>query len=287
VYGSSRVLAVIGKMPTMMLCALLPATTLSGPLAGAGSVPVLLYDYQFTGTNGTVANSAPGGAAVTLTLSGNWQPVPDGVQFSGNTTGEWSVAYGRPTSGYTLNEPPAAAVGFGSRFTYEAPANGICFSDTPNITQIGRYASNDSQAKIQLSSCGTSQTNVMVECRFSGSLTPPGAAPVVSTLPLVGGDTYVAKCVKSPDQPDNTATITLSVTDLDAVSGEKKAIDTFVVPAIGSMRTTQYISVGNKYPLPPPADNTDQFNGTVTSTDYCAGPPAQVLTCLSANLPTH
>ena len=283
-YGSSRVPTAIKKIAVVMLCALLPVTLLASPLAEAASVPTLLYDYQFIGANGTVVNSAPSGVPAPLTLSGNWQPVPDGVQFSGNTTGEWSVAYGRPTSGDTLNEPPTVTVGFGSEFTYQAPANGTCFADTPNITQIGRYHVHDSQAKIQLSSCSTSRANVMVECRFSGSLTPPGTPPVVSTLPLISGDTYVATCMKSPDRRNNTAAITLSVTDLGAAKGEKKVVDTFTVAAIGYMQSTQYISAGNKYPLPLPDNNTDQFNGIVTNAAFCAGASAEVSTCLSANL---
>jgi hypothetical protein len=271
----------------MMLSGLLPAALLAGPQATATSLPTLLYDYQFTGTNGTVINSAPGGVAAPLTLSGEWQPVPTGVQFNGDTSGQWSVAYGKPTSGYTLNEPPTAAVGAGSEFTYQAPAQGTCFSDTPNITQIGRYYPHDAQAKIQLSSCNDSQTNVMAECRFSGSLTPSGTPPLVSTLPLVSGDTYVVKCIKSPDQLYSKATVTLSVTDLDATQGVKKVVDTFRVAALGSMKTTEYISAGNKYPLPLPADNTDQFIGIITTAAYCAGTTTDVGTCLSASLPTH
>lgn len=265
----------------------MPVASLAGPQATVTSVPTLLYDYQFTGTNGTVVNSAPGGVAAPLTLSGNWQPVPTGVQFNGNTAGQWSVAYGKPASGYTLNEPSTAAVGVGSEFTYQAPATGTCFSDTPNITQIGRYYPHDAQAKIQLSSCNDNQSNVMTECRFSGSRTLSGTPPLVSTLPLISGDTYVVKCIKSPDQLYNKATITLAVTDLDATHGEKKVIDTFRVAALGRMQTTEFISAGNKYPLPPPADNTDQFIGIVTTVAYCAGTPTDVGTCLSASLPTH
>jgi hypothetical protein len=285
VYGSSRVLTVIQKFIVIMLCALWPAALLASSMAEATSIPTLLYDYQFTGATGTVINSAPGGVVAPLQLSGNWQSVPTGVQFTGNTTGEWSVADGRPTSGYTLDEPPSMAVGFGVNFTYQAPVNGTCFGDTPNITQIGRYHEHNAQAKIQLSGCSTSETNVMTECRFSGSLTSPGTPPVVSTLPLISGNTYVVSCVKSPDQRNNTASITLSVTDVDATRGEKKVVDTFTVGAIGYMQTTQSISAGNKYPVPPPGSNTDQFNGIVTSTTYCAGTSAEVNVCLSANLP--
>lgn len=284
-YGSSRVLTVIKKFRIAMGSGLLPAVLLMAPQPTA-SIPTLLYDYQFIGSNGTILNSAPGGAAVPLTLSGDWQSVPAGVRFTGNTSGKWSVAYGRPASGYTLDEPSTAAVGFGSKFTYWPPANGTCFGDTPNIIQIGRYALNAAQAKIQLSSCAASKTKVMAECRFGGSLTSSATPPVVSTLPLIDGDRYVVKCTKSPDQPNGSTTITLAVTDLDATTGVKKVVDTFKVAAIGNMRTTQYISAANKYPLPPLADNTDQFNGVITIAAFCAGTPTAVSTCLSANLPT-
>jgi hypothetical protein len=277
----------IKKFPVMALGALWPIALVAGPPAGLTGIPTLLYDYQFAGTSGIVINSAPSGVTAPLTLSGSWQPVSSGVQFSGNTTGEWSVADGRPTSGYTLNEPPAVAVGAGSKFTYQAPADGTCFGDTPNIAQVGRYHLHATQAKIQLSDCSTSRTKVEAECRFAGSLTPPGAPPVISTLPLVSGDTYIVTCVKSPDQPNNTTKITLSVRDLNAIRGEKKVVDTFMVTAIGYMQTTQFVSAGNKYPIPPPNHNTDQFNGIVASAAFCAGTSTQVSDCLLSNLPLH
>ena len=51
------------------------------------------------------------------------------------------------------------------------------------------------------------------------------------------------------------------------------------------MRSRFYISAGNKYPLPPPAQNTDQFNGHMTRTVYCAGTMVDVTGCLRAYLP--
>jgi hypothetical protein len=60
--------------------------------------------------------------------------------------------------------------------------------------------------------------------------------------------------------------------------------NTFSVHVLGYLRTTSYINVGNKYPLPPPARNTDQFNGTMTRVVFCAGAPAAVGRCLAAHL---
>jgi hypothetical protein len=42
--------------------------------------------------------------------------------------------------------------------------------------------------------------------------------------------------------------------------------------------------VANKYPLPRPASNVDQFNGGVNSTVYCVGTVAAVTSCLSTSL---
>jgi hypothetical protein len=262
------------------------AALISGPgPASATTAPALLYNYQFTGTTGTVVNSAPDGPQVSLKLDGTWSSVKSGVKFSGNTTGHESVAYGEPTSGDTIDEPATAAIGFGTRIQYESPAGGTCFKGTPNITQIGLFSSKPApaQVKLQFSNCGTSSTQVMAECRFAGSLTkdPSTDPPVVSTVPLVGGDVYTISCIKSADH-SGKATITLSVTPLKT---GLTTTDTFTVNAVGSLKTNQYISAGNKYPLPAPADNTNQFNGIMTSTVYCAGTGTQVSSCLAANLP--
>src|ERR1700733_6931702 len=120
---------------SILVIAVSAAAVIGGP-ASAGSASTsaasaLLYDYEFAGTTGTVVNSAPDGPDVPLTLQGDWSRVPGGVDFSGNTTGESSVAYGNPVSGDSLNEPPRAAVGFGARILYYGPASGTCFGDTP------------------------------------------------------------------------------------------------------------------------------------------------------------
>jgi hypothetical protein len=262
---------------------------LAGPAAATSGSTPLLYDYEFKGTTGIVSNSAPYGPVVPLTLWGTWKPVAAGVHFSGDTSGHASVAYGRPSSGYTLKVPRSAAVGFGARIVYYAPATGTCFPDTPNVTQIGRYSAHsvDAQLKLQLSSCTDSRAHVMAECRFTGALTASNAPPVVSTLPLINGDAYNISCMKSPDSPSGTATIKLTVTNLSPGSGSQKVTNIFTVPALGFLRTNQYISVGNKYPLPASAQNTDQFNGDITRVVYCSGGPAKVSACLAIHLPAR
>lgn len=255
----------------------------SGPSAvTAGAVSALRYDFSFAGTTGTVGNTAPQGPGMRLTLSGAWWRVPGGVHFSGNTTGRHSVARGRPAQGYTLNTPATAAVGFGVRFWYRKPATGTCFGDTPNVTQIGRYGLHiaASQVKLQLSSCTVSQTQVFMECRISGAGSSPDTPPVVGTVPLVNGAGYDVSCTKSPDSDGNTV-ITLRLVSL--ATGEP-TVNTFTVPAVGHIRSTQYLSAGNKYPLPAPADNTDQFVGNMARAVYCTGPLGNVQRCLSAYL---
>ena len=128
----------IKRSPAMVLSLLAPIMLLPSPAVSSGN-SALRYDYEFKGTHGTVINSAPTGPAANLTLYGSWTPVPDGVHFSGNTSGNASVAYGRPAKGPAINTSATEAAGFGTRIVYNAPANGTCFSDTPNIMQIGRY----------------------------------------------------------------------------------------------------------------------------------------------------
>lgn len=277
----SHVLMTIKRSPAMVLSLLAPIMLLPSPAVSSGN-SALRYDYEFKGTHGTVINSAPTGPAANLTLHGSWTPVPDGVHFSGNTSGDASVAYGRPAKGPTINTSATEATGFETRIVYNAPANGTCFSDTPNIMQIGRYSPSgpSGQAKIQLSSCAERRKSVVIECRFAGSLTASNAPPVESTLPLINGDAYNVSCRKSPDQANNTATITLTVTG----PGRKAVTNTFTVPALGRLRTRDYFSVGNKYPLPAPASNTDQFKGDVTRAVYCSGPTESVRSCLAAHL---
>ena len=138
---------------------------------------------------------------------------------------------------------------------YNRPAGGQCFADTPNLTQIGRFGPRSAQAKIQLTSCATSTTQVMMECRFAGGMAAPASDEVVSTLPLVNAAEYHVSCVKSPDTSGKT-TVTLKVTRIPA---GQTVTTTATEPAMGALKTREYVSAGNKYPLPAPAANTSQF----------------------------
>ena len=145
-----------------------------------------------------------------------------------------------------MNTPATRAAGFGARIVYNAPASGTCFSDTPNIMQIGRYSPRAAagQVKIQLSSCAEAQNKVVLECRFAGSLTASHAPPVASTLPLINGHAYNVSCRKSPDRAKNAAIITLTVTNLNAAKGRRTVTNTFTVPALGYLRTSGLLQRG-------------------------------------------
>jgi hypothetical protein len=255
----------------------------AGATASASGSSALRYDYEFAGSTGTVSNSAPTGPALPLTLVGTWSPAADGVHFGGDTSGNRSVGFAQPATGFTLNVPATTAVGFGARFVYAAPTTGLCFGDSPNITQVGRFAAKTAQAKIQLSKCADNKTHVVTECRFAGSLTPSSVLPVRSTLPLVDGHAYDVSCIKSADKAGN-ATVTLAVTDL-SVAGSGTVTNVFTVRALGALKTSQALSAGNKYPMPAPAKNTDQFVGDLTRVVYCAGTSPDVTSCLTAFLP--
>ena len=271
----------VAKVLVVAVVAVAAGSLVTGPAAaGTARAAVLLYDYHFAGTTGTVKNSAPSGPHVSLKLSGSWSAVKGGVHFSGDTSGHESVAYGKPASGYTLDEPSSAAVGFGALVRYNAPASGNCFRSTPNLTQVGRFGPNSPQAKIQLTSCAVSTTQVMMECRFAGGKVAPTNDKVVSTLPLVNDAKYSVRCVKSPDTNGKT-TVTLKVTD---ISTGHTVTTTGIEPAMGALKSKEYISAGNKYPLPQPAANTSQFNGDMFTAVYCAGTPAEVNGCLAAQL---
>jgi hypothetical protein len=270
----------------LAFCVVASLTAFGGASAGtaaASASSALLYDYEFAGATGTVSNSAAGGPALPLTLVGTWSPAADGVHFSGDTRGNRSVGFAKPAAGFTLNVAATTVVGFGARVVYAAPTTGVCFGDTPNITQIGRFAATTAQAKIQLSKCADNKTHVVMECRFAGALTPSSVLPVRSTLPLVDGHAYDVSCTKSADSA-STATVTLAVTDL-SVPDSATVTNTFSVRALGALKTSQALSAGNKYPMPAPAKNADQFVGDLTRAVYCAGTSNDVASCLSASLP--
>jgi hypothetical protein len=280
-----RVPAVLGKSSVVIAVTLAASPLLMG-LAAAKTTTTssaLIYDYQFKGTTGTVTNSATGGPVAPLTLTGSWSNSPNGVHFSGDTTSKESVGYAKPATGRTLSAGSGQAVGFGAQIVFQGPKGATCFTNTPNVTQIGKYSSTgpSAQAKLQESGCGTSTHKVLLQCRFTGSKSAPTAPSVSNKLPLVSGNTYDVTCMKSPDTKKGTANITFTVTNLKT---NKTLTNHFSVPAIGAMNTSEYLSVGNKYPMAPQASNFDQFNGGVNSTFYCVGSTADVSTCLSSSL---
>jgi hypothetical protein len=280
-----RIHKITGNVFAVTLSVLAGSTALAGPSAASTTAAsALLYNYGFKGTTGTVPNSAPNGPAAPLTLTGAWKPVTQGVHFGGNMSGRQSVAYGRPASGYTLNEPASAAIGVGTRIVYQAPPPGTCFAGAPNITQIGLYSATHAaaQAKLQESGCSVSTTQVMIECRFTGAKSASTTPPVTSTLPLVNSRAYNITCVKSPDMSNGTTTITLTVT---RIKGRLTVTNKFTVPAMGALQTKQFVTAGNKFPLSKPAKNIDQFNGDMTRTIYCAGTLAAVNSCMATYLP--
>jgi hypothetical protein len=222
---------------------------------------------------------------VKLKLAGSWTRELHGVHFAGNTSGRNSVGYAAPTSGDTLDVPATAALGFGVHLVYRAPSTGRCFGDTPNITQAGRFAAGNAQVKIQLSKCADRANDVVMECRFAGALTPATVFPVISSRHLISKHSYVVRCTKSPDS-GGRATVTLSVSDVTPGHKVSTTRNSFHVAATGALVTTKALSVGNKYPVPVGADNTDQFVGTIDSVVYCAGSLGNVRNCLTQHLPT-
>ncbi|HKX73493.1 MAG TPA: hypothetical protein VJM32_05740 [Candidatus Saccharimonadales bacterium] len=256
-----------------------PAVSVS---AGA---PGSLYSYALNGSSATVANTAATNAGVNLTLLGNWSQSTFGVQFQGNTTNQQSVAYAKPASGSTINIPASQAFGGSVLFKYQAP-NAGCFSDSPNISQIGKYGSGLTQFKFQLSNCGKSQTAVFPQCRVAGS---SGASnPVTGTQALTNGATYILQCIKSPDPASGSASLQMNLTKIDSVNGNATHTNTFAITRTGTLNSTQYLSVANQYPLKSQVNNTDQFNGEIAMLAYCTGSTiANAKTCLDTEVPAQ
>ena len=262
---------------------IIPALLSSGGLAAADG-PTALYSYNFLGTSGTVANTGNYNPTLSLALLGSWTPSATGANFAGDTVSQQSVAFAKPATGYSLNLTAAQTVGFGAHFTYLAPTNG-CFADSPNITQIGRFAANTAQAKLQYSNCTKGATSEYIQCRFAGVLTPTSVLPIISTQALQNGSKYVVTCVKSADN-GQTATVTLSVTRLGGSYGNVTTVDTYTVAATGALQTKAAVSVANKYPLPSISNNTDQFVGDMAKVAYCGSSLASdVTSCLTTELP--
>jgi hypothetical protein len=260
------------------------ASVLSGGADAA--TPNSLYSYDFRGvTTGVVPNRAATNGTVNLNLQGTWSPASVGAQFTGDLVGSQSAGWARPTTVPTINLKAPVALAFGVAFTYQAPINATCFKDSPNLTQIGRFGNLVTQAKLQLSNCGKNKLATYVQCRIAGGSTPSTVTPVTNTQALVNGASYIATCAKSPT-PSGQTQINLQVTRIDSVAGNYVVGNSFTQPATGIMRSTQYLSVANKYPLAAPDKNSDQYSGVISKVAYCKGNVyADALTCLNAELP--
>jgi hypothetical protein len=240
---------------------ILGATAAQGT-TGAQSV----YSYRLDGSASHITNRGVT-AGVPLNLIGNWSAAAGSVRFDGDLVSRRSVGEARPASGPTLRVDSASqGVGAAIAFTYRAPAKG-CFADSVNLTQIGRFATNLTQVKIQLSKCkdGGSTT---VQCRMTGNVSSSSTLPSRNSLGLVNGVSYIAECLKGPDPGSGSATLAIRVTRVDT----GQLVQTLhAIPRTGTMSSTQYLSVANKYPLPSPGSNTDQFVGEVSHVAYCTG----------------
>jgi len=258
------------------------------PSASATPTPNSIYSYTLTGVSGTpVPNAAAANTAVALKLQGTWAPSEFGVHFAGNRSNAMSVGFAKPSSGNTLYVPAAYALGATVEFRYEPPVSGgSCFSDSKNITQIGRYGGGLSQLKIQLSSCTGNKLSVFPECRMAGANSTTSDVPKRGTQALIAGETYVVRCYKGPDPASGSATLTLVTTHIDSVNGNTSTVNNFLITRPGLMSSTAYLSVANKYALPGQSNNTDNFNGDVAKVAYCkATTLAAMTTCLTTEVP--
>lgn len=248
-------------------------------------VPGSLYSYAFDAP--TFRNPVPNAAAanpdVQLRLAGSWSRSPHGVRFAGDLDGDQSVGYARPEGGDTLSVPGEDSLGFGARFHFEAPTDGGCFDDSRNLTQIGRFGDGLSQLKLQLSSCERSGSEVYPECRIAGENSGVLDLPVAGTRPLVDGAEYVVSCAKIPVPILDRTIVKLETLRVD--TGEK-TVDSYPLTNPGRIRSEGHLSVANKYELPAPADNTDQFVGEIGKVSYCSAESAVLLrVCLGLELP--
>jgi hypothetical protein len=241
-----------------------------------------LYSYDLSTVSGSaVANAAATNAAVSLQLVGSWSTDPLGVLFTGDQASEQSVGTARPSSGYTLNVAETRAVGVAIRFRYAGPQTGTCFTDSPNLTQIGRYGTRIAQVKLQLSNCGINKTSVFPQCRIAGGKSSSPVWPRTSSRALVDGTTYVVYCFEGVPS-GGTRTLFLRTTPV----GSPMTSNQWAFPTPGAITSYSYLSVANKYPLPSQSNNTDQFNGAVAKVAYCSGPtPGVVSTCLMREVP--
>lgn len=268
----------IGLLALMLL--VLPASTAQAAAQGS------LYSYTLDGSSTSFTNAAAANSNVSLNLLGDWSQTAFGVLFEGNTVNTQSVGYAKPATGNTINVASSQAFGGSVMFKYQAPTSGTCFSDSPNIMQIGKFGTNLTQFKFQLSNCGKNKTAVFPQCRVAGN---SGANnPVTGTQSLVDGTTYVLQCVKSPDPVSGSASLQMNLVKIDTVNGNVTNTDNFAINRTGTLSSTQYLSIANQYPLKLQSNNTDQFNGEVSKIAYCSGATQAIAKeCLDTEVPVQ
>jgi hypothetical protein len=268
---------------TMRIVALIAILALQVPLisnlgSASAASPSSLYTFDFRNTNGSLPNLAASNTTAPMTLVGSWVSDSSGTQFSGDKVSTSSVGYAKPIAGSTISATASESVGATALYTY----TGGCPTDSQNISQIGSFATNVSQVKLQISKCRSGL--VYPECRIAGSLTPQTAYAVRGTTPIQANTTYRQTCTKSPD----TATSSTLVMELVRISqnGNQTFSNSFTIPRTGSIQSTSHLSVANKYPLPSQTNNTDQFSSKVVRVSYCkAANLADAQTCLSEEVP--
>ena len=114
------------------------------------------------------------------------------------------------------------------------------------------------------------------QCRVAGAKTPKGAAPVTGSGTVQPGRRYVLECIKASDV-GGSASVTIRLTDVAAGTTTKTAS----IPDTGRIASSKPLSVANKYPMPKPSQNTDQFRGLVRRVEVCSGTSvAEVRSCL-------
>ncbi|HEU4914305.1 MAG TPA: fibronectin type III domain-containing protein [Candidatus Saccharimonadales bacterium] len=279
-----RQLAIQGRRVLIGVCALVFVGGVLPLWQARAAAPGSLYSYTLDGSSATIANNAASNNGVSLTLQGNWSQTSFGTRFEGDLSSKQSVGYAKPASGNTINVPTTQAFGGSVLFKYQKPASGNCFSDSPNITQIGKWGTNTTQFKFQLSNCGKSQTAVFPQCRVAG--TSGANNPVTGTQALVDGQTYILQCIKSPDPASGNANLEMNLTKIDTVNGHTLQANSFSIAPTGPLTSVQYLSVANQYPLKSQTNNTDQFNGEIAKLAYCTGTNiAAAKSCLDAEVP--
>ena len=271
----------IAKLKNHIMFALTAVFIIAGAVITTASAASTdsLYTYDFRSVTGTAQNLANANTGVNLTFVGSWTSDNSGTNFTGNTTTTQSSSYAKPASGDTINVAANQSVGASALFVY----SDTCQPDSENISQIGKFGTGVTQVKLQLSKCVSGIT--YPECRIAGTLTPAGTGALRGSQALVNGKTYRLTCVKGADA-GSSAPVTMQLILVDSYNGNQTTTNTFTIPATGLIKSTNYLSAGNKYPLTTQAANTDQFIGKLVRLSYCKGADvAAAQSCLEQEVP--